>query len=133
MGRDERVNLVGMPGGVPIIGGGNRAVLQPPEVRDALNRVLHEGDRVVLLPHVISPFHSFGVARITPMEQPGPDGQYGWMTITLETAINFAAVRGQPNAEFARVLQAQPRHAGTVAGEQSPTTETPDPGPEPRA
>lgn len=109
MGRDERNNLRGLPGGLPIIGGGDRTLQRPPEVKDHVGRTLVEGDGVILQTQ-----HSpiFRVQSIKVVIEPGVPP--GLMDITLVSQARFRAPRGLPNQEFLRVIE---------SGEQKPAPE----------
>ena len=124
MGRDERNNLRGLPGGLPVVGGGNRAALQPLEIRDSLNRVIHENDAVILQTQHAQLFR---VASIKQVLEPGAPA--GLMDIVLQSTAVFRAARGSRNAEFLRVVQARegqpaPPSAETP-GEEPPPEEPP--------
>lgn len=106
----DRAKFGGGGAGVPVVGSAH-----PLEVRDALNRVLQEGDRVVVPKEVIRTFQPFVVAKLEPMDEPGPDGLRGWMKIVLVTELPFMAPGGEPNNEFIRVARApQPPAAETT-------------------
>lgn len=99
MGRDERANLRGLPGGLPIIGGGDRTLLQPAEVRDALNRVLFEGDGVLLNLPLPPIFFVQQIERVVDPQVPP-----GFMEITVISKQKFRAPRGVANNEFTRIV-----------------------------
>lgn len=105
MGRDERANLKGLPGGAPLFGaGGNRISTQPPEVRDAYNRALQVGDLCILPADNVSPFQ---VTKIAPMVDPNVPA--GMMEVVLTCTVRFLAPRAQPQREFSRVMTVQER------------------------
>lgn len=100
MGRDERANLRGMPGGLPIIGaGGTRILKEPPEVRDVFNRPVGVGDLCQINTGTI---HSFMITEVKPVVESGlPEGL---MEITFHATLKFRCPRAQPQQEFTRVL-----------------------------
>src|SRR5258708_4537833 len=100
MGREERGNMRGLPGGQALFGpGGGRISSQPAEVHDAYNRPLQVGDLVMLPVDNVSPFE---VTKIQPLiASDVPDGM---MEIVLRCMVRFVAPRAQPQREFSRVM-----------------------------
>ena len=102
MGRDARFNL------------GSR----PKQVRDCFNRVLAEGDGVIL--NTSTP-QVFQVRTITPVLDPSLPAS-GFVDIMLTAQVKFRAPADQANQEFVRVI--------AKAETQPPAEELPPPGEE---
>lgn len=118
--RDFRPIKPSLTGGVPILGGPGSA---PAQVRDALGRVLAEGDLIILK---TTQEQVYKVTKIQPLSMPSPNGPVPLMDIQLASAARFSAQRDQPNAEFVRVMSAG-EVAAQMAPPGTPAEEPPDP------
>ena len=102
MGRDERNNLRGLPGGLPIIGaGGGRILDQPAVVLDALGREIAVGDVIVF---TVADVKGYTVTQIAPAP-PEPDQPAGLLDMDVICRLRVRTVRAQPAQEFLRILQ----------------------------
>jgi hypothetical protein len=81
---------------VPIIGGPEWA---PAQVRDALGRILHEGDLVSLQTVAVQPYRVLKIQQMPPQVGSPP-----MMQIVLQSISQFLAPRDRPNTEFLRIM-----------------------------
>lgn len=103
MGKESR-SPIPFGANVPIIGGARNPLDRPPQVRDMLGRVLHEGDFVTL--YTAHP-QFWKLERAEPHIEPGVPP--GMMKLTFTSVAMFLAMRDDANREFVRVDEAKPR------------------------
>lgn len=109
MGRESRANPHGR----------DTNVLNPPIMRDALGRVLDEGDRVILRGSALA---VFTVERIGPVVDPRMPPNLIDMDITC--SIRFRARAGDVNAQFIRVITREEYDATTAQLKHAEAPET---------
>ena len=121
MGRDERNNLIGMPGGKPLVGAGGRLNLQPRVVRDAMGRELTKYDQVIFTDPIL---RSYAVESIEAVIETGqPDGL---MDVVVVSRMKLRTPRNMPIIELVRIATAAERGQAQV----TPIAEPEEPEPE---
>lgn len=114
----EAMGRAAAAGGVPIIG----QRLPEPQVRDALGRVLVEGDFILLQTPNGQPFR---IQKITEGPAPAP-GAPPMMQITLSSTTHFLSYRDVPNQEFIRVMEDAEVKARQAQGQERVEADRPD-------
>lgn len=116
MGRDERRNLTGLPGGlnpaafgqVPIVGAGQRTISH--DTLDILGRPLREGDAILIQQPGQHPM--FVIKTITRAE--GQNISPGLMEVRAVCEMRLLVVPGQRTQEIIQVLRYEDRPQTTA-------------------